>query len=161
MCLLYGRIKMVIFDYTRHLIRRALLFLLSGSLLFSFSLTPDLNSKALAQSNKPQQQEEYTGNVFNLYGRALGSVDTEGNITNLYGRLIGSVDSEGAIFNISKIAIGEVKPDGTIVNQAGTMLGCVNSDGSVYNVSGRKVGEVKIEGDIFLIGGAARLLFLK
>jgi hypothetical protein len=140
----------------------ALPFLIMAILFFfTLFIVPDLTILAFAQENKAVQPAEPEGNILNLYGRVLGSVNIEGNVSNRYGRNIGSVDSNGVILNVSKIVIGQVTPDGKVLNQAGTVMGSVNSDGAIYNVSGRKVGEVKDLEDINLIGGAARLLFLK
>ncbi len=107
------------------------------------------------------QKDEIKGNIYNRYNTILGSVDIEGNVTNRYGRPLGSVDDKGVIFNVSKIVIGQVTPEGNVLNQSRTILGSVSGDGAIYNVSGRKVGEARGVEDIILIGGAARLLFLK
>ena len=141
----------------------SILSLMVMAILFFFtpSIVPDLTGLVLAQENKAVQPAESEGNIFNLHGRVLGSVNTEGNVTNRFGRHIGSVDSNGVILNVSKIVIGQVTPEGKVLNQSGTVMGSVSSDGTIYNVSGRKVGEVKDLEDINLIGGAARLLFLK
>jgi hypothetical protein len=129
-------------------------------LFYIFSPAIGLSGQNFAQSHNAPQKQGPKGNVLNLYGRALGSVDAEGNITNLYGRSLGSVDKNGIILNVSKSPIGKVEPDGKIFNQAGTVLGSVDIQGNVYNISGRKVGEVKIPEGIYLMGGAARLLLL-
>jgi hypothetical protein len=129
-------------------------------LFMPFFIT-DLKSAESSKDSGAAQKGETKGNIYNLYNAILGSVDIEGNVTNRYGRPLGSVDSSGVIFNVSKIVIGHVTPEGNVFNQSGTMLGSVGSDGSICNVSGRKVGEVRDVEDIFLIGGAARLFFLK
>lgn len=129
--------------------------------LFMPFLITGLKGEASAQMSDIAQKGEIKGNIYNLYNAILGSVDAEGNVTNRYGTHLGSVDSSGVIYNVSKIVIGHVTPEGNVLNQSGTMLGSVGSDGSIWNVSGRKVGEVRDVEDIFLIGGAARLLFLK
>jgi hypothetical protein len=141
---------------------RYVIFLTITTLLFFTPfLFADLNGKVFARDSGTAQKEEPKGNIYNLYNRALGSVDTEGNVTNRYGRFIGSVDSSGVIFNVSKIVIGQVTAEGNVLNQSGTILGSVSTDGAISNVSGRKVGEVRDVEDIILIGGAARLIFLK
>jgi len=150
------------FNDKRNLYVRVLICLVTGVFLFfSFSLTANLNRNAFAEETGSSQKEKPELNVFNIYGRAIGSIDAKGNVTNRYGRHVGSVDSSGTIFNVSKNAIGKVKPDGKILNRPGTFLGTVDTNGYAYNVSGRKVGVVKASGDINLIGGAARLLILK
>ncbi|MFC1868773.1 5-fold beta-flower protein [Thermodesulfobacteriota bacterium] len=130
-------------------------------LFFAFSLMVCLIGYAFAQGGKAAKKAAPEGNVSNLYGKAIGSVDAEGVVTNLYGRPVGSVDSNGNIFNVSKIAIGRVGADGKVSNQTGTVLFSVDIDGNIHNVSGRKVGEVKDVKDIKLIGGVARLLFIR
>ena len=105
--------------------------------------------------------DKIKNNVFNLYDRELGSVDEEGVIFNINGRTLGSVDQDGIIYNVSDLEIGKVEPDGSILNQSGTRLGSVNEDGDIFNISNRKLGSVKNIKDIKLIGGAARLIFLK
>jgi hypothetical protein len=136
--------------------------LLIGTVLFLLLLLGVGRPVGLfAQDGGDVQQEEPKENVFNLYDQVVGAVDTKGNITNKFGRSIGSVNRDGSIFNISGIDIGKVTPEGEVLNQAGTVLGSVSEDGSVYNVSGRKVGQVKEVEEINLMGGAARLLFLK
>jgi len=124
----------------------------------------DFNRQIFAQTEKEkaEKKDDSKLNVLNLYGRALGSVDTDGNILNRYGKFLGSVDTEeGTVFNVSKIVIGKIDPKGKVFNQSGTALGSVDTDGNVFNVSGRKVGTVKAGGNLILIGGAARLLLLK
>ena len=146
----------------RNLYVRVLIRLVTGVLFFfSFSLTANVNRIAFAEEAGSSQKEKPELNVFNIYGRAIGSVDAKGTVTNRYGRTVGSVDSSGTIFNVSKNAVGKVEPGGKIVNRPGTFLGTVDTNGYVYNVSGRKVGVVKASGDITLLGGAARLLILK
>ena len=133
-------------------------------LVFTATITmiSDFNGQAFAQTKKTEEKDESKLNVLNLYGRALGSVDTDGNVFNRYGRLLGSVDpKDGTVFNISKIVIGKIDKNGKVFNQSGTALGSVDSDGNVFNVSGRKVGAVKAYGNLILIGGAARLLLYK
>ena len=150
------------FNDKRNLYVWVLICLVMGIFLFfSFSPTADLNGNAFAKGRESSQKEKPEWNVFNIYGRAIGSVDAKGNVTNRYGRPVGSADSSGTIFNVSKNAIGKVEPDGKILNKPGTFLGSVDANGYVYNVSGRKVGVVKASGNINLIGGAARLLILK
>ena len=83
----------------------------------------------------------------------------DGKITNPYGTAIGSVDDQGNIYNVSKMLIGKVDSSGKVTNQSGTPLCTVDGQGNVYNVNGNKVGSVDAGGNIFLIGGAARLLF--
>jgi hypothetical protein len=129
--------------------------------LFMPFLITGLKGEASAQMSGTAQKGEIKGNIYNLYNAILGSVDAEGNVTNRYGTPLGSVDGSGVIFNVSKIVIGHVTSEGNVLNQSGTILGSVSSDGSICNVSGRKVGDVRDVEDIFLIGGAARLLFLK
>jgi uncharacterized membrane protein YeiB len=130
-------------------------------ILFMPFFVTDLKSAESTKDSKVAQKGEVKANIYNLYNAILGSVDTEGNVTNRYGSPLGSVDSSGIIYNVSKIVIGQVTPEGNVLNQSGTVLGSVGSDGAIYNVSGRKVGEARDVEDIILIGGAARLLFLK
>jgi hypothetical protein len=145
----------------KHLKLRTLIILMTIGLLFSMTfLIADLKGEEATRDSGATQKEKPQLNIFNLYNRALGSVDIEGNVTNQYGRFIGSVDSSGVILNVSKIVIGQVTPEGNVLNQSGTILGSVSKDGAICNVSGRKVGEVRDVEDINLIGGAARLLFL-
>jgi hypothetical protein len=118
-------------------------------------------SDILAKEKESKEKVEPEKNVFNIHGRAIGVITKEGEVTNLYGRTIGSVDDKGKILNISDIVIGKVDSDGKVINQSGTVLGSVNKNGEIFNVSGRKVGQVKGIEHISLIGGAARLLFLK
>jgi len=149
------------FNDKKHLKLSALTILVTMALFFLTPfLIPNLNGELSAQDSGTAQKEEPKGNIYNLYNKVLGSVDSEGKVTNQYGRVIGSIDSSGSIFNVSKIVIGQVTPDGKVSNQSGTVLGSVSADGAICNVSGRKVGEVRDVGDIILIGGAARLLFL-
>jgi hypothetical protein len=158
----HGRNKMGKFKMTEGVNDRSLVSLCVMALLF-YAFTPNMSFslERFNQGHNTQQKEaSKEGNVLNLYGKALGSVDADGNITNLYGRPVGAVDKSGIILNVSKIPIGKVEPDGKIVNQAGTVLGSVDIQGNVYNISGQKVGEVKDSKDIYLIGGAARLLLL-
>ena len=117
-------------------------------------------NEVFAQEEKRPEKEDSTWDVLNLYGRVVGSVDTEGNVSNLYGRSVGSVDDTGIVFNVSKIVIGKIEPDGTVLNQIGTVLGAVEADGDVFNRSGRKIGSVQAEEKLIHIGGAARLLLL-
>ena len=141
---------------------RASASLLIGPVFFlMLFLTLGLPGFLLAQDSGNNQKEEPKENVINLYDQVIGSVDTKGNVTNKFGRAIGSVNKDGSIFNVSGIDIGKVTPEGEVINQAGTVLGSIGNDGSIYNVSGRKVGQVKELEDFYLIGGAARLLFLK
>lgn len=145
-----------------HMKLQAVTFLATITLvLFIPFFITDLKSAESSKDSGTAQKGEIKGNIYNLYNAILGSVDTEGNVTNRYGSPLGSVDSSGTIFNVSKIVIGQVTPEGNVLNQSGTILGSVSSDGSICNVSGRKVGEVRDVEDIILIGGAARLLFLK
>ena len=139
------------------------IFLVVGFVSVStFNMMCYFNGQAFAQTKKTAEKDDSKLNVMNLYGRALGSVNTDGNIFNRFGRLVGSVDIEkGTIFNVSKIVIGKIDKSGKIYNQSGTTLGSVDGDGNVFNVSGRKVGTVSAEGNLILIGGAARLLLLK
>jgi hypothetical protein len=118
-----------------------------------------VNPCARGGVSTPKEKPE--GNVFNLSGMTIGSVDNEGNIRTSYGYRIGSVDKNGIVFNVSKIIVGKVDSGGKIVNQSGYTLGSVNTEGDVYNVNGRKLGHVEARGDIYLIGGAARLLIFK
>jgi hypothetical protein len=129
--------------------------------LFMAFLITGPKGEASAQVSGTAQKEVLKHEIYNIHDRLLGYIDTEGNVTNRYGRPLGSVDGNGVIFNVSKIVIGQVTPEGNVFNQSGTTLGSVSGDGSVFNVSGRKVGEVRDLEDIILIGGAARLLFLK
>jgi len=129
--------------------------------LFMPFLITDSKVEASEQDNGTAQKEVLRVKIYNIHDILLGYIDTEGNVTNRYGSPLGSVDSSGVILNVSKIVIGQVTPEGNVLNQSGTILGSVSSDGSICNVSGRKVGEVRDMGDIILIGGAARLLFLK
>ena len=129
--------------------------------LFMPFLTMDSKGEASEQVNGTAQKEVLKVKIYNIHDTLLGYIDTEGNVTNRYGSPLGSVDSSGTIFNVSKIVIGQVTPEGNVSNQSGTILGSVSNDGSICNVSGRKVGEVRDVEDIILIGGAARLLFLK
>lgn len=115
----------------------------------------------LAKEKANKEEEESAKKVFNAHGTAIGMITKQGKVTNLYGRTIGSVDSKGVIYNVSNIMIGNVDSDGKVINQSGTVLGSVNKNGEIFNVSGIKVGIVKEIEDINLIGGAARLLFLK
>jgi hypothetical protein len=105
------------------------------------------------------QQQGAKGNVLNPYGTPVGAVLPDGKITNPYGTAIGSVDDQGNIYNVSKMLIGKVDSSGKVTNQSGTPLCTVDGQGNVYNVNGNKVGSVDAGGNIFLIGGAARLLF--
>jgi hypothetical protein len=106
------------------------------------------------------QQQGARGNVLNPYGGPVGAVLPDGKITNPYGTVIGSVDDQGNIYNVSKMLIGKVDSSGKVTNQTGTVLCTVDAQGNVYNVSGIKVGSVvDTDGNLFLIGGAARLIF--
>jgi len=129
--------------------------------LFMPILITGSKGEASAQMSGTAQKEVLKVEIYNIHDRLLGYIDTEGNVTNRYGSPLGSVDGSGVIFNVSKIVIGHVTPEGNVLNQSGTILGSVSSDGSICNVSGIKVGEVRDAEDIILIGGAARLLFLK
>jgi hypothetical protein len=105
-------------------------------------------------------QQGARGNVLNPYGGPVGAVLPDGKITNPYGTVIGSVDDQGNIYNVSKMLIGKVDSSGKVTNQTGTVLCTVDAEGNVYNVSGIKVGSVvDTDGNLFLIGGAARLIF--
>ena len=105
------------------------------------------------------EQKSAQGNVLTIYGQPVGAVLPDGKITNPYGTSIGSVDDQGNIFNVSKMVIGKVDAGGKVTNQSGTPLCTVDAQGNVYNVNGTKVGQVNAGGNIFLIGGAARLIF--
>ena len=107
------------------------------------------------------QKTEPRKNVFNLYGRPVGSVDEEGTIYNFYGVVLGSVGKDGTIYNVSEINIGRMDPTGKVYNQSGTVLGTVATEGSVYSVSGTKIGSVLADENVILIGGAARLLLYR
>jgi hypothetical protein len=157
-----GGNEIIMTDKKKHPTPWPVYVLVTATLAFSGPIfTGDVTSRAFAGDIKDTQPAEPEGNIYNLYGRVMGSVDKEGNVTNAYGRTIGWVNSDGVIINVSKIFIGQVTADGHIQNQSGTVLGSVNSSGDILNVSARKVGEVKDIENIKLIGGAARLLFLK
>ena len=147
--------------YKRLGLSARLTLLMGAVLIVTLLLTVGLPVGLFAQDGNDTQKEEPRDNIINIHGSVVGSVDTKGNVTNKFGSVIGSVDGDGSIFNVSGIDIGKVTPDGKVMNQSGTVLGSVRNDGSVYNVSGRKVGQVKELEDIKIIGGAARLLFLK
>ena len=110
---------------------------------------------------KGKDTDEIKNNIYNLYDREMGMIDEKGIIYNSYGNKLGSVDENGVIYNISDLEIGRVEPDGSVLNQSETRLGSVNGKGEIFNVSDKKVGIVKDISDIKLIGGAARLIFLK
>ena len=136
--------------------------LFAGAILFlTLFLALGRPGSLFAQDAIDTGGEESGGNVINLYDAVVGSVDAQGNVTNKFGKVIGSVNSDGSILNVSGIDIGKVTAEGEVLNQAGTVLGSVDKEGSVYNVSGRRIGQVKEVEEINLMGGAARLLFLK
>jgi hypothetical protein len=112
---------------------------------------------------KEKQKDQPELNVFNLKGKAIGSVDAEGTVYNLVGRPIGSVDENGVVYSISKAPIGQVDPDGQVSNRLGKVIGMADPEGNVFVINGKKVGSVEPPepGDIDLIGGAAFLLLLK
>lgn len=123
-------------------------------------LVPIYNQGLLAQGEKG---EDSIGRILNNYDAVLGFVKDNGQITNRFGAPLGSVGDDGTIYNVNKIAIGKVNPSTMeVVNQSGTVLGSITPEGDVFNINGDKLGAVlNNSGDIILIGGAARLFFLK
>lgn len=114
-----------------------------------------------AASDKKEVKDEEKNNIYNIHDRDMGKVTEDRIIYNRFGRPIGSVDEDGIIYNVSRIVVGKVEENGNVKNQSGTKMGSVNDDGEIFNVSKRKLGIVKNISDIKLIGGAARLIFLK
>ena len=130
-------------------------------LIFAPVMTAGFSGKAFAKGAVAAEKNDFKGNVLNLSGRTIGSVDADGNILNINGKAVGSVGTGGTVFNINKKKIGSVDADGKVRNKPGTLLGSVNANGDVFNRNGRQVGSVEAFGNIVLIGGAAQLLLLK
>jgi hypothetical protein len=127
---------------------------------FVLFLTGTNEREVFAKESKKDKPEL---NVFNLKGKAIGSVDVEGIVYNSVGRPIGSVDESGVVYSISKASIGQIDSNGKVLNRLGRVIGTADLEGNVFVINGKKVGSVESPepGNIVLIGGAAFLLLLK